>query len=290
MATPTDNSYVVNADIENKFACLSALPSLPVLLMDALQQLEGHHNIASMTTLVDKIGHDPALVARLLRIANSSFYGMSREIASLREAIVVLGFNRVRELLISICFSQALTAHHNPFDYKGFWHHSMAVADCSRQLASLIGINPDIAFTAGLLHDIGQLVIVFLFPVFIATDTALHAEIPINMTENERQFLCSDHAEIGGKAALYWNFPVAIQEAIEQHETAPISSTPKSLGLLLYAVNLLMTEIMSWDDADIQNREENLRVALEILDIPMGQARLCADAGRQFADRIVAVL
>lgn len=296
MSTASSSSDFTDIGPEYKFACLSELPSLPALLMDALQQLEGHQNMASVTTLVDKIGHDPALVARLLRIANSSFYGMSREIASLREAIVVLGFNRVRDLLISICFSKALMTHHKNFNYKGFWHHSMAVADCSRQLAGRIGINTDIAFTAGVLHDIGQLVIVFLFPypatdpIFNAPNTLLHAGKQIDMTENKHLLLCSDHAEIGGKAALYWNFPVAIQKAIEQHETAPLPGAAKSLGLLIYTVNLLMTEIMPWDDCDIQNRQESLRVALEILDIPIEQARLSADTGRQFADRIVAVL
>ena len=127
MTTPPDNdSLTTNA--EDKFACLSKLPSLPSVLMDALLQLEGQqNNMTSVTGLVDKISHDPALVARLLRIANSSFYGMSREIASLREAIVVLGFNRVRELLISICFSNVLVKPDMNFDYKDFWHHSMAV-------------------------------------------------------------------------------------------------------------------------------------------------------------------
>ncbi len=89
---------------ENKFARLTDLPSMPVLLMEALQQTNDKQNL---TALVDKISQDPAMVVRILRIANSPFYGMSREIGSLREAVVLLGLNRIRDMLISICFSRS---------------------------------------------------------------------------------------------------------------------------------------------------------------------------------------
>lgn len=270
---------------EIEFAYLSELPSLPALLIDALQQLDGNPEI---TTLVDKIGQDPPTVVRLLRIANSSFYGMSREIASLREAIVVLGFNCVRDLLVGICFSQMWSRQHNDFDYTKFWHHSMAVADCSRQLANYTGINPDIAFTAGLLHDIGQLVIVFLFPD--AVGRIFNAQDARPPSEKERRLLGFDHAYIGAKAARHWNFPVAIQKAIEQHETMPVAGAGKSLGVLIYSANLLMVDSMPWDDSAVQDREEALRITLDILGVPVDQALLSADAGRRFAERIIAAL
>ncbi|TAL55707.1 MAG: HDOD domain-containing protein [Methylovulum sp.] len=277
---------------EIEFAYLSELPSLPALLIDALQQLDGNPEI---TTLVDKIGQDPPTVVRLLRIANSSFYGMSREIASLREAIVVLGFNCVRDLLVGICFSQMWSRQHNDFDYTKFWHHSMAVADCSRQLANYTGINPDIAFTAGLLHDIGQLVIVFLFPdavsrIFNAQDARPPSGTQAPIAEKERRLLGFDHAYIGAKAARHWNFPVAIQKAIEQHETMPVAGAVKSLGVLIYSANLLMVDSMPWDDSAVQDREEALRITLDILGVSVDQALLSADAGRRFAERIIAAL
>ncbi len=82
--------------LKNKFACLTDLPSMPVLLMEALQQINGKQDL---TTLVDKVSQDPSMVVQILRIANSSFYGMSREIGSLREAVVLLGFSRIRDML-----------------------------------------------------------------------------------------------------------------------------------------------------------------------------------------------
>lgn len=275
-------------DAENKFSRLSELPSLPTILMDALQQLEGQQD---MVSLIDKIGRDPVLVARLLRIANSSFYGMSREIGSLREAIVVLGFNRVRDLLISICFSQMLVSQQHHFDYTDFWHHSMAVADCSRQLARSTGFNPDVAFTAGLLHDIGQLVIVFLYPeeivrqIFNTQTEGSFAKSHHEITENERKILTFDHTEIGSKSALYWNFPEVIQQAIEQHETAPLADSTPSVGLLIYSANLLV--IMASSCADDSAVDINLRVALEILAVPIGSALSLAEHARAFADQVI---
>lgn len=263
---------------ENKFARLADLPLMPVLLMEAVQQINGKQNL---TALVDKISHDPSMAVRILRIANSPFYGMPREIGSLREAVVLLGFNRIRDMLVSICFSEMLPARHKDFNYRQFWHHSMAVAECTRQLAGLSGNSPDLAFTAGLLHDIGRLVIVVLFPDEFSR---IINESASPLIETERRILGFDHVEMGGKAAQHWNLPVAIQEAIEQHETPPELGAAKSLGLLVYAANLLALE---QSDESALEEHEPIRASLAILNVSIEQATRCTDSGRQFADQVV---
>ena len=259
------------------------LPSLPALLMEALQYTDGNQSI---TNLVDKIGQDPPMVVRILRIANSPFYGMSREISSLRQAIVLLGLNRVRDMLLGVCYMKILPVRHKDFDYPLFWHHSMAVADCARQLASYTGTGQDIAFTAGLLHDIGLLVIVLLFPDDFSR---IINEPHTNRVETERRIMGFNHTEIGSKAAKYWNLPVAIQEAIEQHETPPAQGAAISLGLLIYTANLLVTETELGDDFGLK-RQEAITYVLDKLDISIDQATQWANTGRQFADQIVAIL
>jgi len=261
------------------------LPSLPALLMEALQYTDTVGD-QSLTNLADKIGQDPPMVIRILRITNSPFFGMSREISSLRQAIVLLGLNRVRNMLLGVCFSKMLPVRHKDFDYPLFWHHSMAVADCARQLATYTGIGQDIAFTAGLLHDIGRLIIVFLFP----DDFSRIIDEPHpDRVETERRIIGSDHMEIGGKAARHWNLPVAIQEAIEQHETPPVQGDVISLGLLIYTANLLIIEAEQGDDSGLE-RQEAIANVLEFLDISIDQATHWANTGRQFADQIVAIL
>lgn len=268
--------------LKNKFACLTDLPSMPALLMEALQQINGKQDL---TALVDKISQDAAMVVRILRIANSPFYGMSREIGSLREAIVLLGFNRIRDMLVSICFSKMLPTLHKDFNYLQFWHHSMTVAECARQFADLSGNNPDFAFTAGLLHDIGRLVIAVLFPDEF---NRIINEPASSLIETERRILGFDHMEIGGKAAQHWKLPVAIQEAIEQHETPPEPDAAKPLGLLVYTANLLILKAEQSDDSALEEHHP-IRTALGLLNVSIEQATRCIDSGRQFADQLVSL-
>jgi HD-like signal output (HDOD) protein len=162
----------------------------------------------------------------------------------------------------------------------------MAVADCARQLAIYTGISQDIAFTAGLLHDIGLLVIVLLFPDDFSR---IIKEPHPNSIETERRIMGFDHVEIGSKAAKHWNFPVAIQEAIEQHETPPTQESALSLGLLIYTANLLVTEAEPDDESGFE-RQKAIAQVLDKLDIPIDQATQWADASRQFANQIVAII
>lgn len=265
---------------------LVSLPSLPALLMEALRYTDPSGN-QNLTQLIDKISQDPAMVVRILRITNSSFYGMSREISSLRQAVVLLGLNRVRDMLVSVCFSKMLTVWHKDFDYPLFLHHSMAVADFTRQLALYIHMGEDNAFTAGLLHDIGIMVIVLLFP----NDFSRIVNEPhLNRVEAERQILGFDHMEIGGKAARYWNLPLLIQEAIEQHENPPEKDAPMSLNFLVYTANLLVTKmVQEGDDVSFEGQEAITQI-LNKLNISIDQATVWGNASRQFATHIVATL
>lgn len=266
--------------LKDKFARLANLPSMPALLMEALQQINGEQDLAG---LVDKISQDPSMTVRILRIANSPFYGMPREIGSLREAIVLLGLNRIRDMLIGICFSKMLPTWHKDFNRQLFLHHSMAVAKCARQLAQYTGNNPDLAFTAGLLHDLGNLVIAVLFPDEFSR---VIAESAFPRIETERRILGFDNMEVGGEAAQHWNLPMAIQEAIEQHQTPPEPGAAKSLGLLVYTANLLITKAEQSDESALEEHA-SIGTALAMLNVSIGQAMHCTGRGRQFADQII---
>lgn len=265
--------------LNHKFARLTHLPSMPVLLMEAVQQINSKPNMA---ILADKIGQDPAMAVRILRVINSPFYGMPREIGSLREAIVFLGLNRIRAMLMSLCFAKMLSAWHKDFDYHKLRHHSVAVAECSRQLAIRSGINPDLAFTAGLLHDIGDLAIAMLFP----NEFGQLAKMPEIGIEAEQRILGFDHTAIGSKAVQYWNLPQAIQDAIEQHEKHPEPATAKSLGLLVYTANALIVRTERSDTSALKEHDPIL-TALAILQVSIEQTAHCTGSGRQFADQLL---
>lgn len=265
---------------QEKLARIADLPSLPALLMEALQHTGRHQSISE---LADKIGRDPPIVIRILRIANSPFYGMSREIGSLREAIVLLGINRVRDILVTACFLNLLPAQHKEFNYRLFWRHSLAVADCGRQLGGFLSFAEDIVFTAGLLHDIGTLVMVLLFPdEFFRISESVHPD----RLAVERQILGLDHIEIGSKVALHWNLPRTIQEAIEQHESLPNQGMAVSLGLLIYLANKLVKAAEKTSDFEANELNHAAQV-LEAFNIPFEQAKHWANNSRTFADQIL---
>jgi putative nucleotidyltransferase with HDIG domain len=171
-----------------------------------------------VNALAHKISQDEGLSTRVLRVANSSFYGLSRQISSIHDAVVVLGFNNIRSLAVAAGFVHAFPHDSKGlFDRKQFWRHSLRVASCARGLARCCRQNPETAFTAGLLSDVGQLVL----------DTCLHE--PFNAVLErlgreggdlyalEGEMLGFDHAEVGVEVAKRWNFPVPIQKVIQSH-------------------------------------------------------------------------
>lgn len=266
--------------LKHKFACLDSLPPLPMMLTDILQEIDVNQNIAA---IVDKISQEPALTIRILRIANSPFYGMSREIGFLKEAVILLGLNRVRDMVVAICFSEMLPAKHQHFDYGRFWLHSLAVAECARHLANKSGLDTDFAFTAGLLHDIGLVLMALLFPDDF---TRLTANSDYPQLEQEKGIMGFTHAEIGGSAIQYWNLPIIIQSAVEQHETIPTETSAKSLNLAVFAADFIVNQI----DRPGRISAEILKgfeCALAALEISFEEAVNLANKGKHFGRQLI---
>ena len=142
---------------------LDDLPSLPAVVMELLTCID--QDDVDISVLAKKVSHDQALTAKTLRLANSSTYGLQVKVTTIQQAITFLGFQTTRNLItaaaVTGCFAQGLC---KGFDDKAFWRHSIATAVCARVLARRMRFNQDYAFTAGLLHDIGRLVLVTMYP------------------------------------------------------------------------------------------------------------------------------
>jgi putative nucleotidyltransferase with HDIG domain len=279
-------STVVETPLASHFSRLNELPSLSTLLLEALELLNSGYDAHE---LAEKIGRDPAMTAKILRIANSPFYGRARQIASLTDAIVLLGRNQIGDLLLSVCFTNLIPTKIENIDYLFFWHHSIAVADCTRKLALVCDIEAEMAFTVGLLHDIGRLIMITLYTeqyrvLFDDSSLALH-----NLGEQEHALLGFDHAQIGGQVAKLWNFPAKIQKAIEQHEYAPSPGVPVSLSALIYTANLLVYQVQQAGNAN-QALQRTIMDALELLAVSTEQASRIAQDSLKYADHITALL
>jgi putative nucleotidyltransferase with HDIG domain len=192
------------------------LPSLPVVVMEVLNSFE--QTDVNIGELAHKVAQDQALAAKTMRLSNSSFYGLSRKVTTIQQAITILGFDSVRTLITAAAVTDNFAgSKHATFDFKAFWRHAIGTALCSKMLARQMKLNQDYAFVSGLLHDIGKLVLVTRYPQEYGEAIAYREAHDCYMIEAERKVLGLDHAVVGRALAEYWKFPLTMQKAIANH-------------------------------------------------------------------------
>ena len=212
------------------------LPTIPTVLTRIIA-LTGVEE-ASGKELIDVIEHDQALTSKILRLANSAFFGQSRQVATIPRAVVLLGFSTVRNLALSVKVWEALGNGVARVHLEELWAHAVAVAVATRSLtAQLRAGDPDEAFTAGLLHDVGRLVIALRFREHYWQAVGGAGERgPVETLEAATFGV--DHAEVGGWMLEAWSLPSGIVEAVRLHHTA--LGRPGLPGVLA-AANRLIT-------------------------------------------------
>jgi len=210
---------MLNVKIRKKLESIRDLPTIPIIISEILSVIDNpNSNAIQLASLIEK---DQALTARVLRIANSPFYGFSKTIATIDLAIVIMGLNTLKEIVLSLIikrfFSKIST---NIFDTKSFGNYSIYCGASARLLSRKLGFKvTGEAFVGGLIHDIGYLVLVEYFKSDYSKIVNLIKASDISTIEAERLVLDSDHCEIGAWIAEKWNFPDKIVEAIRNHHT-----------------------------------------------------------------------
>lgn len=199
-------------------ACAARLPSPPDVVMALIGAMDDDEKGADQ--VAGLVARDQGLTARVLKISNSSFYGLSGQIGTVNEAVVILGFSNVSNLVIATEIANRYPTSPATRDaLAGFWPHAMLTAFCASALANRCGAETGFAFTGGLLHDIGKLVLASAYPDDFSQfwATAPGAEDVLAL-ESERFGM--DHAVLGGWITEQWCFPAAISVALRAHHTA----------------------------------------------------------------------
>ncbi|MBW3497295.1 HDOD domain-containing protein [Janthinobacterium sp. NKUCC08_JDC] len=196
---------------------IQELPSLPVVVLELLSSMD--QDDTDVHVLAQKIELDQGLAAKTLRIANSSFYGMQSKVTSIPQAVSVLGFHSIRTVVTACALTGSFAPVSGGFDFQAFWRHSLATAIAARLLAPHLRVNPETAFTAGLLHDLGTLVLVTRFPAEHALVRSYRQAHDCQMADAELAVIGIDHAQVGRALAAYWKFPEAIQQAVADHHS-----------------------------------------------------------------------
>jgi len=177
----------------------------------------------SAAEIGDVISRDPSLTARLLRIANSPFFGFTTKVATVNRAVAVVGSKKLRDLIIATCAIRTFKGVPNQLvSMDDFWYHSLYCAIAARLLAASRRLpHADSLFTAGLLHDIGQLIIFNRLPEQAREALRLSMEDPhaVDMHLAEQEVLGFDHAQVGGLLLRHWRLPALIEECVAHHHT-----------------------------------------------------------------------
>jgi putative nucleotidyltransferase with HDIG domain len=217
---------------------LEDLPSLPAVVMELLSSIDQQD--VDISVLAKKVSHDQALTAKTLRLANSSLYGLQVKVTTIQQAITFLGFQTTRNLITAAAVTGCFADGQCPgFDDKAFWRHSIATAACAKVLARRMRFNQDYAFTAGLLHDIGRLVLVTSYPALYQQVLAYRATEDCAVLEAERAILGVDHVVAGVALAEHWNFSDTMKMAIQQHHD-PEAPGAGFLATIIHVANAIV--------------------------------------------------
>lgn len=212
---------------------------------------------STVEDIAKAVNLDPSFTARLLRLANSSFYGFSSSVETVPKAVAIIGTQHIRNLALSTSVAKSFAGLPNTLvSMENFWRHSVFCALAARHLAKLAGkMDAETMFTAGLLHDIGELVI-FSRKAQQAKESLLLVqdsadEIPVYQAE--KQLLGFDHAEVGAELARQWKLPEIFEECIGfHHDIAAARKYPREVALIHIANTLaMMAEVRTQQLEDV---------------------------------------
>lgn len=258
MTTQLTSSVVAGPDAYRQRALdtLTKLPPFSPILSKLMASLAGED--VSFLVLGDLIEKDTVVAANILRVVNSAIYARRSTVNSVRHALSVLGVEKVRNTVLAMSISRMLNAAKTPpgWSMERFNKHSAAVAMLSDLLAQKVNVHyPEGAFVAGLLHDVGQLLIAMGLPAEFQAilncqredcqreDCQRETQRPV--FECEREILGLHHAELSADAMQDWKLPEPIRDAIRQHHdglwVAPGSPLP--LALVLQAANAYVNSL-----------------------------------------------
>jgi putative nucleotidyltransferase with HDIG domain len=221
---------------------VSNLPTLPTVMTRIIRKAEDP--ATSVKDIVDIIEVDQALTMKILKIVNSAYYGFRQRIATIERAVVILGFNNVKNLALSASVFDTLGGEgRGEFNRAKFWGHSIGCGVTTKALAMKLRYHPqslEEAFTAGLLHDIGKVVLDKYVHEEFSEVVRTAAWRDMLIAEAEREVLGADHADMGHWLAIKWGLPKSLKEVIAYHHNPEAAMEAKELTGLVHFADILV--------------------------------------------------
>lgn len=207
-----------NNELKKRLSNIRDLPTLPMVATNVIKLIQNPESTAF--DLAEAISQDQSLVTKVLKTANSAYYGFPRKITTINYAIVVLGLNNIKNIVLSssIMDQFAKSEENLLFNRKDFWKHSLLCGIIAKKISESMGIkNSEEMFMCGLLHDFGKLIMdSFLHDEFVlALELARDKDITLLKAENE--VFTFNHSAIGGLLLKKWGLPSSLVKAVEFH-------------------------------------------------------------------------
>jgi HD-like signal output (HDOD) protein len=223
---------------------MNRLPSIPTLYMQVVEK--SSDTDSSLSEIGGIIGRDIGMTAQVLKLANSAFFGLRRQLSSAEEAVAYLGLDTIKSLILSIhSFSQFEKAETGALRIDSLWNHSVQVASLAKRISKLEDQDANAAeqaFTSGILHDVGKLVLAVNLPADYSEAIRL-AQSGLELPVAERQVFGANHADVGGYLIGLWGLPVPVVEAVALHHCPSRSTQPLFSPLTsVHAANVLDSE------------------------------------------------
>jgi HD-like signal output (HDOD) protein len=226
------------SDLQYRVESLNELPSLPAILFPVLNQLSGNTDEIDLQKTVQLVSHDGALTSQVLHMANSPLFGMRQRVETLRGAALTLGVHRLRDIVTSCCLMQI--SPKGDVNASSFWEHSLACALISRNLARKLGYDdPERAYLAGLVHDLGILVNLLLIPREFGAvyKKAAAAQRPLRDVELEEMGF--SHEITGDLLSTHWHLYEYLSEVMRRHHEPELATLDPMLAAIVHIADLL---------------------------------------------------
>ena len=209
-------------NFEALFQQQAALPSIPKVVQEVIESFNNED--VSIEEISQKLSADQVLSAKILRWANSTYYPVSRSVGTVDDAVLMLGFMTVRTLVVSTGLTGSFKAM-NGVDLKLFWRYSLHTGIVAKWLAKKLHLNSDLAFTVGLMHAIGQLVMHAAMPEQTRQIDKVASPIDARRLDVERTTFGYDFSDVGAELARRWRFPEDFSTVIKGF-SAPLDGEP----------------------------------------------------------------
>jgi putative nucleotidyltransferase with HDIG domain len=221
------------------------IPTLPAVYQRLFQMMS--NPTVSVPQLAEVVARDPSLSAKILQLVNSAFYGCQKQITTISRAMVVLGFRTVRNaaMAVSVFEYTAGDGKDAGFDMEKLWKHSLTVASICKVLGPQVGIKQqEDTFIAGLLHDVGKLIIKKHFPTdWEELCLKLAGDDTLTWYAAEKELFGSHHAIVAKSVFRSWEFPPSLVESAHLHHAPDASSPHAKLIALVHVADVVAYEM-----------------------------------------------